>query len=152
MRPNFWKLSQGPQYFSYAEIIESIAHGLVYLHKDTGAKGTSATSQAEDFIAAPTGDYFYLTHGNQGMYLIGQFCGPANLFSKYGDGWLERPYKFIVPAVTAQRYEGPHKWWAPSDHSTFTRVAPGDLALFERTILKPHFDLDLARFGIDVQG
>lgn len=42
MRPNFWKLSQGPQYFSYAEIIESIAHGLVYLHKDTGAKGTSA--------------------------------------------------------------------------------------------------------------
>ena len=92
------------------------------------------------------------THGNQGMYLIGQFCGPANLFSKYGDGWLERPYKFIVPAVTAQRYEGPHKWWAPSDHSTFTRVAPGDLALFERTILKPHFDLDLARFGIDVQG
>lgn len=64
MRPNFWKLSQGPQYFSYAEIIESIAHGLVYLHKDTGAKGTSAISQAEDFIAAPTGDYFYLTHGN----------------------------------------------------------------------------------------
>lgn len=148
MQPNFWKLSQGTQHFSYAEIIESIAHGLVYVHKDTGAKGSSASSQAEDFISAPVGDYFYLTHGNQGMYLIGQFSGPANLFSKYGDGWLERPYKFIFPAITGQSYTGQHKWWAPSDNSTFTRVNSGDIRLFEREILDPHFGVSLAKFGI----
>lgn len=148
MKPNFWKLSQGAQQFSYADIIESIAHGLVYVHKDTGAKGTSSTSQAEDFINAPIGDYFYLTHGNQGMYLVGQFSGPANLFSKYGDGWLERPYKFIFPAITHQNYSGQHKWWAPVDNSTFTKVNNGELSLFEQEILKPHFGIELNKFGI----
>lgn len=148
MRPNFWKLSQGPKQFSYADIIESISRGLVYLHKDTGAKGGSSTSQAEDFINAPIGDYFYLTYGNQGMYLIGQFSGPANLFSKYGEGWLERPYKFIFPAITNQSYSGEHKWWAPQDNSTFTRVNDADLGLFEKEILKPHFGINLKDFGL----
>jgi len=148
MKPSFWKLSQGAQQFSYAEIIESIAQGFVYVHKDTKAKGTSTASQAEDFVNAPIGDYFYLTHGNQGIYLIGQFSGPANLFSKYGEGWLERPYKFIFPAITNQIYSGQHKWWAPLDNSTFTKVNNGDLSLFEQEILKPHFGIELKKFGI----
>jgi len=151
MKPCFWKLSQGSQLFSYAEIIESIAHGLVYVHKDTRAKGTSVSSQAEDFISAPIGDYFYLTHGNTGMYLIGQFSGPANLFSKYGEGWLERPYKFIFPAITSQNYTGQHKWWSPSDNSTFTKVNDSDIELFEQEILKPYFEIDLVHFGIDLK-
>ena len=148
MRPSFWKLSQGPKQFSYADIIESISRGLVYVHKDTGSKGGSSTSQAEDFINSPIGDYFYLTYGNQGMYLIGQFSGPANLFSKYGEGWLERPYKFIFPAITNQSYTGEHKWWSPQDNSTFTRVNDADLGLFEQEILKPHFNINLKDFGL----
>lgn len=148
MKPKFWKLSQGTQPFNFSEIIESIAHGLVYVHKDTKAKGTSLTTQAEDFINAPIGDYFYLTHGNNGIYLIGQFSGPANIFSKYGEGWLERPYKFIFSSVTNRAYTGPQKWWTPSDNSTFTKVS--ELKIFEKEILIPHFDKTLDKFGIDV--
>ncbi len=150
MNINFWKLSQGAQHFSYSEIIESIARGLVYVHKDTKAKGISSSSQAEDFINAPTGDYFYLTHGNQGIYLIGQFTGSANLFSKYGEGWLERPYKFIFPSITNDPYTGEHKWWSPMDNSTFTRVKSHELELFEQEILTPHFDIQLSTFGINL--
>ena len=127
MTPKFWKISQGPGQFGYDEIISSISNGLVYVHKDTGAKGGSSISQAEDFISAPIGDYFYLTFGNQGMFLIGQFVGPANLFSKYGDGWLERPFKFIFPSVKPDSYTGANKWWSPNDNSTFTPVPAHEL-------------------------
>lgn len=148
MRPNFWKLSQGTREFEYYEIIESINSGLVYVHKDTRSKGTSAKSQAEDFINAAVGDYFYLTHGNEGIYLLGQFIGPANLFSKYGDGWLEREYKFIFASHNASPYSGEHKWWTPNDNSTFTRVQDPDLELFESEILQPYFKVTLREFGI----
>lgn len=148
MTPNFWKLSQGPGEFGYGEILESIASGLVYVHKDSGAKGGSSRTQAQDFIDAPIGDYFYLTHGNEGMFCIGQFVGPANLFSKYGDGWLERSFKFVFPAVKSDYYLGAHKWWAPNDHSTFTPVPEHELKQFEKEILEPFFSVKLKRFGI----
>ena len=64
MRPVFYKLSHGTEHFNYNEILESIDKKLVYVHKDTGAKGTSAKTQAEDFIDAHIGDYFYLTRRN----------------------------------------------------------------------------------------
>lgn len=148
MTPNFWKLSQGPGQFDYSDIIESINGNFVYVHKDTGAKATSRITQAEDFVNAPIGDYFYLTHGNQGMFLIGQFSGPANLFSKYGEGWLERPYRFVRAAITSSHYSGPHKWWSPNDNSTFTSVPDSELSFFEKEILKPFFGLDLNDFGL----
>jgi hypothetical protein len=149
MKPNFWKLSQGTQFFKFEDMIRSISEGLVYVHRDTKAKGISNTTQADDFINAPIGDYFYLTNGNSGMYLIGQFIGPVNLFSRYGEGWLERPYKFIFPAITVKPYDGVRKWWSPSDNSTFTRVDNNDLSLFESEILQPHFNISLKSFGID---
>ena len=75
MTPGFWKLSQGAKDFAYNEIIESIARGLVYVHKDTAPLGNSAKTQGEDFISAPVGDYFYLTYGNKpgfgGAILLG---------------------------------------------------------------------------------
>ena len=148
MTPKFWKLSQGPSQFGYHDIISSISSSLVYVHKDTGAKGTSGTTQAEDFIFAPIGDYFYLTHGNKGMFLIGQFSGPANLFSKYGEGWLERPFKFILPSKISSSYSGSHKWWSPNDNSTFTPVPAHELAQFEEEILKQFFGVSLKEFGV----
>jgi hypothetical protein len=149
MKPNFWKLSQGKD-FCYADIIESIARGLVYVHKDTSAKGGAGTTQAHDFINAPIGDYFYLTHGNQGMFLIGQFSGSANLFSKYREGWLERPYKFIAPAISNQSYSGQNKWWSPQHNSTFTKIKDDEIGLFEQEILIPHFEIKLADYGIAI--
>jgi len=150
MKPNFWKLSQGAIHFQYKDIIESIAHGLVYVHKDTLPKATRDSSQGEDFINAPIGDYFYLTYGNKGIFLLGQFSGPANLFSKYGEGWLERPYKFIAPAIKNDIYSGEHKWWSPTDNSTFIKVKETDFGLFEKEILHPYFDIKFSEFSIDL--
>jgi hypothetical protein len=148
MKPKFWKLSQGTKEFGLRGIIESINSGLVYVHKDTRSKGISSTSQAEDFINANIGDYFYLTHGNEGVYLLGQFIGPANLFSKYGDGWLDREFKFIFASNNSKSYSGEHKWWTPNDNSTFIRVPEHELELFESEILQPYFDVTLCEFGI----
>lgn len=148
MTPNFWKLSQGPSQFGYEDIISSISSGLVYVHKDTGAKGGSGISQAENFVNAPSGDYFYLTFGNQGVFLIGQFAGPANLFSKYRYGWLERPFKFVFPAKKSDSYSGSRKWWSPSDNSTFMPVPSHELVQFESEILEPFFGVKLRDFGL----
>ncbi len=148
MTPKFWKLSQGPNQFGYDDIILSISTNLVYMHKDTGAKGGAIVTQSEDFINAPIGDYFYLTFGNQGMFLIGQFVGPANLFSKYKDGWLERRFAFMFPAKRRDSYSGPHKRWSPNDHSTFTPVPPAELTMFEEEILEPFFGIALKDFGL----
>ncbi|MFI0398925.1 MAG: hypothetical protein ACH34X_07590 [Thiolinea sp.] len=152
MKPTFWKISQGVSAeFSFGDMIESIANQLVYIHMNTSAKGTMKTSQAQDFVSASIGDYFYLTNGNQGIYLIGQFSGRANLAAnpKYEYGWLERPYTFVCPAITRQPYTGVHKWWSPNDNSTFTQVYPDELELFEQEILQPFFDKNLSDFGLD---
>ncbi|MFG0887260.1 hypothetical protein [Vibrio sp. CJQ_6] len=148
MQPKFWKLSQGTREFEFRDIIESINSGLVYVHKDTRSKGTSSISQAEDFMNANVGDYFYLTHGNEGIYLLGQFIGPANLFSKYGDGWLEREFKFIFASNNRNSYSGEHKWWTPNDNSTFTRVPEHEVEQFELEILTPYFGVTLNDFGL----
>ena len=148
MKPNFWKLSQGRDDFTFEDILDSIESNLVYIHKNTSGKGRSNTTQAEDFINAKIGDYFYLTHGNTGIYLLGQFSGAANLFSKHGHGWLDRPFRFIKSSVKKGKYTGEHKWWTPDDNSTFTPVPSKELFLFEKEILTPFFDITLKDFGI----
>ena len=82
------------------------------------------------------------------MYCIGQFTGPANLFSEHGDGWLERPFKFIFPAVSRDKYKGEHKWWSPMDNSTFIKVPESEMKQFEKEILIPFFELELKDFGV----
>jgi hypothetical protein len=148
MRPKFWKVSHGASIFSYGEILEALNQRLVYVHKDTPPKGTAQRSQGEDFILAPIGDYFYLTHGNKGIYVLGQLSGPANFFSKMGDGWLDRPYRHIKSAILDDPYSGPDKWWAPNHDSTFTAVPDDELRLFEEEILGPYFDIKLSKFRV----
>jgi hypothetical protein len=148
MQPNFWKLSQGTQFFSYSDILRSIEMRLVYVHKDTSAKGQSSQTQGQDFIAAPVGDYFYLTHGNSGIYLLGQFVGPANIFSEHKEGWMDRQFRLIFPALSKESYSGAVKWWTPNDNSTFIRVPSNELPLFEDYILKPLFGIKLSDYGI----
>lgn len=148
MLPKFWKLSQGVGHFSYQEMLDSIESGLVYVHQDTKAKAISSKSQALKFIEAPIGDYFYLTHGNNGVYLLGQFSGAANIFSLKGNGWLDRPFRLIRSSIKRDCYKGAHKWWAPSDNSTFTVVPNDELAQFEKEILSPYFEIKLKDFDI----
>ena len=148
MKPKFWKLSHGTEFFTHQALLDAIERKLVYVHKDTHAKGTSPKQQGQNFLEAAVGEYFYLTHGNNGIYLLGQFSGPANIFSAMGAGWLDRPFRYIKSSSTRDRYSGLKKWWAPSDHSTFMSVPDGELAVFEECILKPYFEIALADFGI----
>lgn len=149
MRLTFWKLSQGTEYFSRSDISSSIEQRLVYVHLDTPAKGQSVVTQAENFIQAEIGDYFYLTHGNRGICLLGQFTGPVNVFSSKGDGWADRPFRIIRLANSNIGYEGPNKWWAPNHRSTFVQVPETEVEEFEQHILEPFFDISLVDYGVE---
>ena len=146
MTPKFWKLSQGTNSFSTEDILRTLEQRLVYIHMTTKGKAGASRPQAEDFCEAAIGDYFYLTHGNQGIYVLAQFSGPANLFSAY-EGWFDRPFRFIRPSVSIESYEGPDKWWAPNHNSTFIRIPDEELQMFEEHILVPYFNLQLQDFG-----
>lgn len=147
MKPKFWKLSQGYGEFNFEDLLTSIEKRLVYVHRDTAAKGRTGTSQGENFINANIGDYFYLTHGNAGgIYLLGQFTGPANYFS-YEPGWIDRPFRIIARAMHQNPYVGPEKWWTPNHNSTFVQIPYDEMPLFEKTILQPYFDISLEEYG-----
>jgi hypothetical protein len=121
------------------------------MHGNTAALGTSSTTQGEEFVNAPIGDYFYLTHGNKGIYLLGQFSGPANTFSALGKGWVDRPFRYLFGAIEIKPYTGPDKWWAPNHNSTFCLVPEDELELFEEAILVPHFGIKLSEFGVSAK-
>src|SRR6185437_494947 len=61
MKPRFWKLSQGDySEFLARDMLESIEDHLVYVHGKTKALAGCTTTQGQEFIKAPIGDYFYL--------------------------------------------------------------------------------------------
>jgi hypothetical protein len=146
MKPVFWKLSQGKD-FNLAEVLDSIKDGLVYVHRGTKAKGGGKKPQGQAFFEASVGDYFYLTHGNNFVCLLGQFTGPPNFVSSKGVGWLDRPFRNIRSSKLKDSYNGPVKWWTPNENSTFIAVPADELKLFEELILIPYFDLKLSDFG-----
>ena len=130
-------------------MLQSIEDRLVYMHKDTAAKGQTTKPQGQAFADAKIGDYFYLTHGNNGVYILGQFIGPINYFSKKGEGWSDRPFRIIFRSKTTEKYRGEHKWWTPNDHSTFIMVPESELEQFEKEILSPFFGLNLKEYGFE---
>jgi hypothetical protein len=122
MQTRFWKLSHGSKEFTAQELLQSIEQRLAYIHGNTRRKWASI-SQAEDFINnALIGDYFYLTYGNRGIYIIRAVSWPPNWLSVFGDGWVDRPFRLIREATEVKPYSGPHKRWAPNDRSTFIPV------------------------------
>ncbi|MBW3600071.1 MAG: hypothetical protein KY475_22710 [Planctomycetes bacterium] len=158
MNPVFWKLSMGrgnasQDFRNLLEVLEWLRHGLVLVHKNTPAKGTSQKTQGELFVEAErTGNYFYLCHGNEepAVLLLGQLVGPANLFSDRGEGWADRRFRWIRTSKSTKRFRGKQKWWAPNHNSTFVVVPDNELGEFEAAILGPYFDLELADFRISV--
>jgi 5-methylcytosine-specific restriction protein B len=148
MKPKFWKLSQGTGHFTLRDIQKSIENRLVYVHKDTKAKGQSNIAQRDNFINAKIGDYFYLTHGNTGIYVLGQLTGPVNYFSSKRSGWVDRPFRLISRAIIDSYYNDEQKWWAPNDNSTFIEVPNNEISEFEQKILKPFFGIKLKEFDI----
>ena len=148
MKPTFWKLSQSTEFFTHEDMLQSIAERLVYVHKDTAAQGKLSESQGKMFIEANIGDYFYLTHGNNGIYILGQFIGPINYLSNQGEGWSDREFRVIARSKTQEYYKGPQKWWSPNHRSTFMKVPEHDLVMFEKEILIPFFNMHLRNYGL----
>lgn len=156
MNPVFWKLSMGPgssgeDFKNILAVLDWLRHGLVLVHKDTRAKGTSKTTQGERFMEADRlGEFFYLCHGNEepSVLLLGQFIGPANPFSARGEGWADRTFRWIRTSGSTKRFKGEQKIWAPNHNSTFVKVPEHELGMFEEVILGPYFAIELADFGI----
>ena len=157
MQPVFWKVSMGPggsgrEFKDLLVVLDWLRQGLVLVHKNTGAKGGSETRQGDLFTDNDRiGEYFYLCHGNQepSVILFGQFSGAASLFSSWGYGWAERPFRWIKTAILTKAYQGERKWWTPNDPSTFVRVPDDELGMFETVILRPYFEFKLPDFGIE---
>ena len=148
MTPRFWKVSHGTEEFSHQERLTLLQRGIICVHHGTHPKGRSTNAQGDDFVNADIGDYFYLTHGNEGVYVLGQLTGPADIFSTKQGGWIERPYRTILASLLAGQYSGTKKWWTPNHNSTFTVVPDKELQQFERLILYPYFGVKLSMYGI----
>jgi hypothetical protein len=156
MNPTFWKLSMGPggsgeDFNTLLDVVDWVRRGIVLVHKNTRAKGTSTETQGEQFVQPEReGEYFYLCHGNQepSILLLGQFVGPPNYLCDCGHGWAERPFRWIKTSKLAKKYDGPSKWWTPNHNSTFIRVPTDEWPMFESDILTPYFGFHLADFGV----
>jgi 5-methylcytosine-specific restriction protein B len=135
-----WKLSHGYNEFSAEEIEEYLEAKLGVMHGET-QKG-----QGEDFKKIPVGTLFYLCNGNKNLLLVGQFTSEPTPSDK-GDGWLQRHYRILKPAIKKGSYEGSQKGWAPNYSSTFKLVGEHDLPDFESSLLKPYFGTDLAELA-----
>ena len=131
---SIWKLSHGNSSFTPVEQQDLLDNSLAVMHEDTGK------SQAKNFIKAPVGTLFFLCHGNSPQ-LLGAFTSEVSP-SKKGEGWLERSYKPMKSALKTDRYTANTKGWSPQGNSTFWRVDTRDLVEFERTLLKPYFDIN----------
>ena len=157
MKPVFWKVSMGPgstggDFKNVLEVLDWIRQGLVLVHKDTRPMAKSKTSQGERFTdPGRLGEYFYLCHGNEepAILLLGQFSGPANVFSTRGNGWADRPFRWIQTSKSTKRYKGEQRRWAPNNNSTFIMVPENEWNEFESAILKPYFDYELTDFEIE---
>lgn len=155
METVFWKLSMGPgsageDFKTVLDALDWLRRGVVLVHKDTRAKGTSQTSQGQHFVETERdGDYFYVCHGNNepSVIMLGQFVGPPNLFCERGNGWTERRFRWIRTSKSTRPYRGQAKWWAPNHNGTFIRVPDNEIADFETAILVPYFGISLQDFG-----
>jgi 5-methylcytosine-specific restriction enzyme B len=134
-----WKLSHGDQPFTTNDRQAFMDALKVAVHKGTGKE------QGKKFAEAPVGTLFFLCHGNSPQR-IGQFTSVAAPCDK-GDGWLQRNYRLLKPAIRTDRYTNNSKYWSPQGNSTFSQVGAHDLPEFETTLLKPYFGTDLAELA-----
>lgn len=134
-----WKVSHGGEPFTNAERQELLGAQWAVVHRDTGKE------QGKKFAEARVGTLFFLCHGNSPQR-IGQFTSEA-MQSDKGDGWLQRSYRVLKPAIRTDRYTANSKYWSPQGNSTFSQVGAHDLPEFESTFLKPYFGTDLAELA-----
>lgn len=150
---NVYKLSHGTDFFDHETIQYCITNNLAIIHEETGSKGRQSFSQFELFESAKIGDVFYLTHGNSGVLLIGQFVDESILDFDYRqkpDGWKQRKYKLLFYSPEIKSYKGTRSWWSPNDPSTFVQINQRDFNEVNESLFIPHFKVELDP-NIDVQ-
>ena len=134
-----WKLSHGNPPFSNEERERYISNNLAVINRGTGKE------QGAKFNDAPVGDLFFLCHGSTPKLLC-QFTSLPESCSK-GTEWLQRRFRIIKKAEKDLKYQDNSKAWSPRGNTTFSKVSPRDLPDFEKTLLKPYFDIDLAQLA-----
>ncbi len=97
------------------------------------------------FAKMDLGDYFYLWHVYQGIVLVGRVRTEATTPGIKGAGWFERFYDIIKELDQPRMYIGLNKkHWTPIGSATIAKVKPEEYDLFEETILKEYFDMELS--------
>lgn len=138
-----WKLSHGNPNFTDAERQQYLDGQWAVMPRDTEKE------QGKKFAEAPVGTLFFLFHDYKPQR-IGKFTSDAAPCDK-GDGWLQRSYQVLKPALRTDRYiaspQSYPKYWSPQGNSTFGQFDAHDLPDFEITLLKPYFGIDLAELA-----
>jgi 5-methylcytosine-specific restriction protein B len=137
-----FKISMGD--FETEEFRGAVSKKIVLVRQDTKAKGTSSLTQGEVFRdLIKDGDYFYLTHGNRGIELLGRFvgeCRPAYKEELASEGWLERTYDRISSSWNRTSYKAKKKWWTPNENSTCVEIPGTELEEANKLIFIPYFN------------
>ena len=133
-----WKLSHGHNTFSVEQMGALKKQRLAVAGRELGP------GQGTQFVDLPIGTLFYLCHGN-GMQLLARFTsGPED--TARGPEYAQRHYEVLKNAIKNDAIENKKKW-SPGGQSTFYRIPPDQLILFEQTMLLPYFELDLAELA-----
>lgn len=144
---NIWKLSMSSTYFSTQDIQTMRQQKYVCLDPKTSGKGTSTTSQGDNFIKAKVGDLFYLCISNERIDSIGVFSDDLPFDSDLPghEGWINRNYEILFEAKAPTSYNKElDKWWTPRNNSTFIQIPKDSHAEFEEHFLKRAFEIDFA--------
>ena len=142
-KPRIWKISHGTDPISDTEAAEFDKRKVVVVHKDTPGVGKS-NPQGEDFTSnMRKGDFFYMCRSNS-IRLLGKIdSDEVKENPEKKNGWCERQYTIIAKSKDTNAYKGKQKWWTPNFNSTCVCVPESELNIFEETILKPYFDMDI---------
>lgn len=143
---NIYKISMGMGEIDAKDYPYFSQHNLIVVHKNTKAKGTSKTTQANVFIEQmKIGDYFYLCRGNKSLELVGKVTSDAKICddpSWGSDGWMQRSYEIIKKSEKKDPYIGDSKWWTPNNNSTCIVIPKSEIEYANQKLFLPSFNLE----------
>lgn len=136
-----WKVSHGNDgSFDDEEKERYIKRKIITVHKETGK------SQGRNFVETmKIGDLFYLCYGGKSIKLLGVITSEAKPLEGNDEGWMERNYEVIKESINTDKYKGENKGWAPTYNSTCMSVKQDHLAIFEKEILIPYFNISMEK-------
>ncbi len=141
--PRIWKISQSA--ISNQEILKNLKDSTVVAINGRDGYGPGEYFRTEIRV----NDYFYLYSPDEinskhsKIQFFGRFKKDA-LPSPYLEGWYQREYEFIYPAISDKKYPYPQKGsknWEPNGQIACWKVGDTDdeLFRFEERILQPYF-------------